>query len=98
MVSCSGATWEGPSLTLSAYPSMYPDPPVFLVGRVRADVVKVELRFADGARTTIRPKSGFVLCAIAKTHLEEGSELVAVVGRDEQGKPIGSQRFKPPNR
>lgn len=58
---------------------------VLLVGAVADDVARVEVRFADGEFTALRPHDGFVLFEIPITHLQRGKEAVAVVGRSRQG-------------
>jgi hypothetical protein len=92
MEGCGDPAWHGPPLQLST--ESYP--PEFVVGRVRSDVATVELRFADGARTTLRPTNGFVLYAVPAEHLEKGHVLVSAAGRNAAGRTVATQPFPRP--
>jgi hypothetical protein len=86
---CREATKNGPALLLGTQGRRTQ----FVMGRVRADVARVELRFADGARATIEPTRGFVLYGVAAEHLAKGHRLVEAVARDASGKTIGFEPF-----
>jgi hypothetical protein len=88
MESCGDPRWHGPPVQLSTEGT----PAQFVMGRVRPDVATVELRFADGARATIRPTSGFVLYTTTRAHRAP----LTAVGRDSHGTTVGTQSFRPP--
>jgi hypothetical protein len=92
VVGCGGASWRGSPLQLGGGPTE------FIFGRVRPDVATVELRFADGARVPVSPKSGFVLYAVARPHVLEGHQLVGATARNAAGRTIGTQSFRPPGK
>jgi hypothetical protein len=94
MSNCSDLTTREPPLQLSTDGT----PAEFAMGRVRREVATVELRFADGARTTVVPTRGFVLYTVPRAHLAAGHELVAAAARSASGKLIGQESFRPPKR
>ncbi|HEX6680888.1 MAG TPA: hypothetical protein VF063_09605 [Gaiellaceae bacterium] len=87
---CREPTRSGPALQLGSMSF----PTQFLMGRVRTDVEKIEVRFADGARVTIEPTRGFVLYGVPASHVRAGHELIGAVARDGDGRKIGSQSFR----
>lgn len=94
MVNCADLTSKSSPLQLSTDGS----PTEFVMGRVRSDITTVELRFADGARLSVRPTQTFVLAAIAKAHLVAGHELVAAEALTASGKAVGHESFRPSKR
>jgi hypothetical protein len=66
-------------------------------GQVRADVTIVELRFADGGHTSIKPTDGFILYALSRSQRNTGG-LTDAIARNAAGKEIGHQSFKPTKR
>ncbi len=93
-VSCSDFTRPGAPLQVGTEGN----PAQFVEGRVYRTVATLELRYADGARETVKPVRTFVLYAIPREHLAKGHELVSVVAKNAEGRQIGSQSFKPPQR
>lgn len=67
----------------------------FVYGRVSARVASLELRYRDGDVTTVRPVEGYVLAAVPARHARDGHRVTTIVGRDEHGKEVGRQRFRP---
>jgi hypothetical protein len=87
---CVGKTWSYAPLRLGAIP----DPPVFVYGRVRGDVGRLTLRYADGASDEIVPGDrGYVLTAVPEKHRSEGQQLVQIVGRSVEGQVIAELHF-----
>lgn len=66
-------------------------------GQVRADVTTVELRFADGSHTTIKPTDGFILYALSRSELKGGG-LTHAIAHNAAGREIGHESFKPTRR
>ena len=90
-VSCAPATWQGSPIQLGGGGA-----PGIWMGRVRADVTTVELRFADGAQATIKPTDGYILYIAPNTHLADGHALSTATARNSAGKVIGTESFKQP--
>ena len=68
--------------------------PVFVVtGRVPAGTAAVELRYADGATTTTRPVSGYVVYAVPAANLEAGHQLTRATAVGSSGKTLATQPF-----
>ena len=63
-------------------------------GQVRPDVTTVELRFADGSHTTLKPTDGFILYALNRSQLTSGG-LTEAIARNATGKQVGHETFKP---
>jgi hypothetical protein len=63
-------------------------------GQVRPDVTTVELRFADGSHTSIKPTDGFILYALNHSQLAGGG-LTKAIARNAAGKQVGHETFKP---
>ena len=68
-----------------------------LDGRVRPDVVALELRYQDGEMATVKPVGGHALLAVPASHTVDGHRLTLVIGRDAAGRivdkePIGGRR------
>jgi hypothetical protein len=89
---CGDPPWRGQSLALGTSGA----PAQFLTGRVRADVARVRVAFADGATMTVKPIRGFVLAAIPREHLAKQSHVAGVTGYNNAGHKVGSQSFRPP--
>lgn len=91
---CSGPSWTGPAIQLSA------DflPPRFISGRVRADVQKVRIRFADDSATTLTPTRGYTLWAAPTERLDETAGAVEAEGLRADGSVVARQSFKSPTR
>lgn len=67
---------------------------VFLYGRVRDDVVRLELRFGDGQSSTIAPgEHGYLLATLPDGR--DARELVEIVGRGADGEIVARQRMRP---
>ena len=95
MVSCAGSTWHGSplqQLIAAGHPAN------FVVGRVRADVATVVLRFADGTRVKVAPTEGFVLYTVPQRHLGRARQVVAARALSAAGATIGTRTFVPPPR
>ena len=89
---CVGKTWSYAPLRLGAIP----DPPVFVYGRVRNDVQRLTLRYADGDSEDVGPgDGGYVLVTVPETHRSNGHQLIEIVGRGDQGQLIGQLRLAP---
>lgn len=81
--------WHGPLIQLG-----------FSTDRICCDVssrvARVEARFQDGARVLLYPKEGFLIWPIPSAHYALGHRLVALIGYDPAGRPIGrGQVLKP---
>jgi hypothetical protein len=92
-VSCMPATWQGPPIQLNSAGTAG-----IFMGRARADVATVELRFADGGQATIKPTDGYILYAAPKDHLAAGHELSAATARNAAGKALGAESLSHPRR
>jgi hypothetical protein len=90
---CNAPTWTGPALQLGLN-----FPPHFIVGRVRPDVKKVRIRFADGSTTTLTPTRGYILWAAPEEHLEPATSALEAEGLSADGKVVARQSFGPPKR
>jgi len=93
-VSCSGPNWTGQALQLGSESS----PPRFIDGKVRPDIKKVRIRFADGSTTLLLPTRGYVLWAASKEHLDEASGAVEAEGLRADGTVVARESFMPPKR
>lgn len=92
MTSCMDPDW-------SRYPVMlntYGNPGEIVMGRVRPDLARVEIGYADGAKTSVTPLRGYVLYEIPAKQIERGKEAVTASGFDRQGKLVATWSFKPP--
>lgn len=90
-VSCNGPTWTGGALNLSSHFL----PPRFISGRVRSDVRKVRIRFADGTATELTPTRGYILWTAPKERLEKASGVVDAEAVAADGDVLGRQSFWP---
>jgi hypothetical protein len=61
---------------------------VLIVGWVEERYARVEVRFADGSKVALEPRSGFILGELPTANLVRGREAVAVVGRDATGREL----------
>lgn len=93
-INCNRRNWTGPAVQLNSQSS----PPRFIGGRVRSDVKRLRIRFADGSTTTLRPKRGYVLYATSRRNLVPGAEAVSAEGVRADGTVAGRVSFKPPPR
>jgi hypothetical protein len=67
---------------------------VFLYGRVRDDVKRLELRFDDGQSSAIAPgEHGYLLAILPDGR--EARELVEIVGHGADGEVVARQRMRP---
>jgi hypothetical protein len=94
MTGCRGHGWTGQAVQVGSEFQ----PPRFVSGRVRPDVRKVRIRFADGSSTTLTPTRGYVLWAAPADRLTERRRAVAAEGLNAQGRVVGRQSFTPPPR
>jgi hypothetical protein len=90
---CNGPAWTGPALQLGMS-----FPPHFINGRVRPDVKKVRIRFADGSATTLTPTRGYILWATPKEHFEAANGALEAEGLSADGTVLAHQSFMPPGR
>jgi hypothetical protein len=93
-ISCMGPTWTGQALQLGSDSS----PPRFIDGRVRPDIKKVRIRFADGSTTLLIPTRGYVLWAASKAHLDDATAAVEAEGLGADGSVVARESFKAPRR
>lgn len=90
--SCVPKEWVDAPIRLGTLP----DPAVFLYGRVRSDIERLELSFADGKTSEITPSErGYVLTVLPREQRRAGRELVEVVGRGAGGEIVARRRLKP---
>jgi hypothetical protein len=67
-------------------------PPVFVYGRARSDIERIELRYRDGSKHTIVPgQDGYVLETIPTG--ASTSRIKELVGLDADGKVVSRQRY-----
>lgn len=66
--------------------------------QVKPTVRRVELRFQEGSRETLRPVEGFVLYSIPKSHWRLGHRLTAAVAYSSTDKQLARQAFDPRQR
>jgi hypothetical protein len=85
---CSTLTAHDPAIRLSGG-----GPTGIWEGQVRPDVTTVELRFADGSHTNIKPTDGFILYALNRSQLAGGG-LTKAIARNAAGKQVGHETFK----
>jgi len=90
--SCTAPTWTGPAIQLSTQFQ----PPRFVSGRVRSDVQKLRIRFADGSATTLTPTRGYILWAAPEDHVDKTTGAVGAEGLGADGSVIARQSLKPP--
>jgi hypothetical protein len=84
---CHGFAWSGSAVQVRTSWS----PPRFVSGRVRSDVKRVRIRFADAATTTLTPVRSYVLGAVPTEH----PEPVAAEGLSADGAVIATQSLRP---
>jgi hypothetical protein len=92
MSGCSSGAWRGEPLQLNTYGN----PGEFVMGRVRPDLTRVQIGYADGAKTVVTPTRGYVLYEIPAEHIELGKEAVTATGFDQNGKRVATWSFRPP--
>jgi hypothetical protein len=89
---CVGTTWTYAPLRLGTVP----DPPVFVYGRVRGDVQRLTLRYADGGTSEVSPRDGgYVLIALPANRRSSEHQLVEVIGRNADGRVIARMQLQP---
>ncbi|MFL6069444.1 MAG: hypothetical protein ACJ74N_17100 [Gaiellaceae bacterium] len=89
---CNTLTAHRPAITLSGG-----GPTGIWQGQARTDVKTVELRFADGSHTSIKPTDGFILYALNRSQLTSGG-LTKAIARDAARKDVGHETLKPTKR
>lgn len=92
MSSCADPDWRRYPVLLNTYGN----PGEFVMGRVRPDLARVEVGYADGAKTAVTPTRGYVLYAVPAEQIELGKEAVTATGFDRNGKLVATWSFKPP--
>jgi hypothetical protein len=89
---CTGKTWSFAPLRLGTMPN----PPVFVYGRVREDVRRLTLRYADGHSDAVSPSDrGYVLLTLPEQQRRSGHELVEIIGSGANGRVIARLRLEP---
>jgi hypothetical protein len=74
--------------------SPIPDPAVFIFGRVRGDIRRLGLKYADGRTDQISVREdGYVLEVIPEKQRTQGHELVEIVGRTIDGRVVDREHF-----
>jgi hypothetical protein len=90
---CITKTWSYAPLRLGTIP----DPAIFVYGRVRSDVRRLGLRYADGVSGEVVPgQRGYVLSVVPERQRRHGGELVEIIGRGEDGRAIARLRIRTP--
>jgi hypothetical protein len=92
MEGCHSTTWQGPPVQLET--SSFPV--IFIDGRVRNDVARVRIVFADGSTTTIAPTRGYVLAVLDRAHQTFARRPVRFVGLGDSGAVLGTQKLPRP--
>jgi hypothetical protein len=92
MISCTEPDWRRYPVLLNTYG----DPGEFVMGQVRPDLVRVEIGYADGTKTTVIPTRGYVLYEIPAEHIVKGREAVTATGFDRDGKAVPTWSLRPP--
>ncbi len=88
--SCIGKDWREAPVRLG----LLPDPAVFVYGRVRDEVKRITLRYADGDEQRIEPeRDGYVLFVIPPEHRTQARRLVEFWGLAFDGKVVARQRL-----
>jgi hypothetical protein len=87
---CVAKTWSYAPLRLGTIP----DPAVFVYGRVRGDIRRLTLRYADGTSGGVVPGDhGYVLSVVPENQRREGHQLVEIVGYGAGGQVIAELHF-----
>jgi hypothetical protein len=87
---CIPKDWTFAPLRLGTFP----EPAVFVFGRVRADVDTLTLRYADGRSVEITPrKDGYVLSVVPEENRGQGHQLVEIIGRGSGGRVIARLKY-----
>jgi hypothetical protein len=92
MTSCQEPDWSRYPVLLNTYG----DPGEFVMGQVRPDLTRVEIGYADGAKTSVTPTRGYVLYEVPAEHIKLGKEAVTATGFDRDGKLVATWSFRPP--
>jgi hypothetical protein len=88
--SCIPKEWTFAPLRIGTHP----DPAVFVFGRVRGDIKRLTLRYADGEATDVTPRQdGYLLTVVPEEHRGPGHQLVEIVGRGADGHVVDRLRF-----
>ena len=66
---------------------------VLFMGKARADVATVVLRFQDGSEERVRPVKGYILAEIAPSHYAQGRRPIEAVALGPLGQEIGRNRI-----
>lgn len=68
----------------------------FFYGRVRSDIVSIELRFSDGTIDRVTPgERGYIVHVIPERFRDEDQGLVEIIGRGRDGKVVDQMRMSP---
>lgn len=92
MEGCHSTTWQGPPVQLET--SSFPV--IFIDGRVRNDVARVRIVFADGSTTTIAPTRGYILAALDHTHQSFARRPIRFIGLSSTGTALSTQKLPSP--
>lgn len=92
--SCHTKTLQGAAIQLETSSN----PPLFVSGRVAANVASVRLVFSDGSTQTIRPTDHYILALVNATDRQTGISLTRIVGLNATGHTVGTERLPPPPR
>ena len=94
MSSCADPDWRRYPVLLNTYGN----PGEFVMGRVRPDLARVEIGYADGVKTAVTPTRGYVLYAVPAEQIELGKEALTAAGFDRNGKLVATWSFRPKRR
>lgn len=69
--------------------------PLFVYGRARNDITRLELRYGDGTKQTFTPARGGYLLAEIPSRPAAAGKLSEIVGLDAAGEIVSRQRLRP---
>jgi hypothetical protein len=92
MEGCFARAWRGSPVQLST--DSYP--PIFISGRVRGDVARVRVVFANGGTMLVTPTRGFVLAVVPAAHRSAAGRPVTFVAESKRGGALGTETLPPP--
>ncbi len=91
--SCTPKDWNEAPLRVGTVG----EPPLFVYGRARSDITRVELRYGDGSKQAFIPvRGGYILEAIP-SRPATAAGLSEIVGLDALGKAVSRQDFAGPS-
>ena len=64
---------------------------IFILGHVRAPVVRVRLRFDNGDVVSAKPVDGLFMFAVPRAHLSRTRQFAFVIGYDARGNRVQRQ-------